>query len=140
MKQKNTRRVPQSKGAPVPVDAPAASVPPIASAAGGRPCDSESDWVRLPRPGCSLRGLSRSFLFQLCKAGTVESIVIQGPRKIGERKSARGIRLILLASLDGFLAEKRKEQAAGRALARAETKLAAGCDGTGSIEADAHGT
>lgn len=119
MKIRSSLRARQIKGAPVPVDAPAQSVPSIPSAPGGLPCDRESEWVRLPRAGCTLRGFSRSFLFQLCKAGTVESIVIQGGKAIGEgrapRKSSRGVRLVLLSSLDGFLAQQRREQAAARA-------------------------
>ena len=120
MKQNNMRRVPQTKGAPVNLDAPAKSVPSIACQAGGMPCDKDSEWVRLPRPGTTLRGFSRSFLFQLCKAGTLESIVIQGPQS-GEgnaraRKSSRGVRLLLLSSLDGFLAKQRSEQAASRSM------------------------
>ena len=118
MKKKNMRRVPQQEDAPVSADAPATSVPTTAGSAGGIPCDSDSKWVRLPRAGCTLRGFSRSFLFQLCKAGMVESVVIQGApiTAVGGaqrlRKSCRGIRLVLLSSLDEFLAKQQREQAA----------------------------
>ena len=88
------------------------------SAAGGTPSDPEGKWVRLPRPGFTLRGFSRSFLFQLCAAGTVQSIVIQGPtatglkRRARKAKTGRGVRLIYLPSLDAFLAAELRTQTA----------------------------
>jgi hypothetical protein len=120
MKKTNMRCAPQQKGAPVSVDAPAASVPSPSGATGGVPCDSDSKWVRLPRAGSTLRGFSRSFLFQLCKAGLVESVMIQGPPRGAaggaerSHKTTRGVRLILLSSLDDFLAQQQQEQAAAR--------------------------
>ena len=120
MKMKTSPRARQTKGAPVPVDAPAQCAPPPTGSAGGIPCDENGGWVRLPRARCTLRGFSRSFLFQLCAAGTVQSVVIQGPSKpdsagrVRQRKTARGVRLVLLSSLDDFLAKQLRAQNGAR--------------------------
>ena len=87
-------------------------------AAPGTAIDANSEWVRLPKAGFTLRGFSRSFLYQLCEAGTVQSIVIQGPPLRGRdgkprtRKTSRGCRLLHLPSLDAYLAEQLREQTA----------------------------
>ncbi len=66
----------------------------------------KDDWVRLPRPPGTLRGLSRSFLFQLCAAGKIRSMVLNSPPAKGcrvKRKTKRGVRLLQLSSLDAYL-------------------------------------
>lgn len=113
MNQKTTPRARQKDGAPKQSELP--NFP----AAAGPPMDEHSAWVRLPRAGCSLRGLSRSFLYRLCEAGTLTSILIPGPPVVSKagtmrpRKSKRGVRLLLLSSLDDFLAAQLREQGGG---------------------------
>lgn len=78
---------------------------------GGWRYEDQSQWARMPREGFTLRGLGRSFLYQLCKAGQVRSIVLEGPTiaargRLPKRKSKRGVRLVHLPSLDAYLAEQ----------------------------------
>jgi len=61
-------------------------------------------WVRLPRPGDRFYGLCRSTLDQLCLRGTLRSVVLKKPGAI------RGIRLLYLPSLDGYLHNLSEEQ------------------------------
>src|SRR5678815_3218185 len=76
-----------------------------------RPVDPDAPrWTRLPRPGESLRGLSRSFIYQLCALGKVRSIVVRGEIRGRSRKSDRGVRLLCIRSLDAYLSSIAAEQ------------------------------
>lgn len=69
----------------------------------------ESQWARLPKPGRHLEGLSRAYLYRLIGDGRVKSISIVPP---GSRK---GVRLVNIPSLRGFLSGVAAEQL-GRAV------------------------
>ena len=58
----------------------------------------DTDWVRLPTPGCTLCGLKRSYLQQLCAKGTIRSVTIRQP------DHKRGIRLIFRPAIHAYLA------------------------------------
>jgi hypothetical protein len=60
---------------------------------------SDSEWVRLPKPGalCPLTGLSRTSLYSLCQQGEIKSIVLRSPG------AKRGIRLIKRESLLAYV-------------------------------------
>lgn len=68
------------------------------------PIAQDTDWVRLPKPGQSLCGMTRSYLYQLCARGTIRSITIRQPQ------NQRGVRLIYKPSLLAFLASLDAEQ------------------------------
>ncbi len=68
------------------------------------PVEQDSDWVRLPKPGCSLCGMTRSYLYQLCASGKIRSVTIR------QKNNARGVRLVFRPSIDAFLAELDLEQ------------------------------
>jgi hypothetical protein len=55
------------------------------------------DWVRMPRPGGRLCGLSRTTLLELESEKKIRSVVLRKPGAV------RGIRLIHLPSLHAFL-------------------------------------
>ena len=59
----------------------------------------QPEWLRLPKPGtlCILSGLSRTVLYQLCKADKIKSTVLR------QRGASRGIRLISYDSLMAYL-------------------------------------
>ena len=56
-----------------------------------------SDWLRLPKPGLRLWGLSRTTWCELCESGAVKSIVLR------KRHAQRGIRLIFKPSAEAYL-------------------------------------
>ena len=59
----------------------------------------QPEWLRLPKPGalCIHSGLSRTVLYQLCKADKIKSTVLR------QRGASRGIRLISYDSLMAYL-------------------------------------
>jgi len=59
----------------------------------------QPEWLRLPKPGalCIHSGLSRTVLYQLCKANKIQSNVLR------QRGASRGIRLISYDSLMAYL-------------------------------------
>jgi hypothetical protein len=58
---------------------------------------TDDDWVRMPKPKERLKGLSRATLLELVGAGHVKSAIIR------KGQSRKGIRLIFLPSLLGYL-------------------------------------
>ena len=62
------------------------------------PVEHDSDWVRLPKPGQTLCGMTRSYLYQLCARGKIRSVTIRQPQ------NTRGVRLIYRPSIHAFLA------------------------------------
>ena len=80
--------------------APASSGEPVTTT----PLTQDDNWVRLPKPGQSLCGLTRSYLYQLCARQTIRSITIRQPQ------NQRGVRLIYLPSILSFLASLDAEQ------------------------------
>lgn len=100
MKTKTTARARQ-KSAPGHLAAPEFSgsqLPPeprhVATATPG---EHDADWVRLPKPGQSLCGMTRSYLYQLCAKGAIRSVTIRAPH------NTRGVRLIYRPSIHAFL-------------------------------------
>lgn len=61
------------------------------------PIEQDSDWVRLPKPGHTLCGLGRTYLFQLTKRGKIKSVALREPGK------ARGVRLLYKPSILAFI-------------------------------------
>ena len=59
----------------------------------------QPEWIRLPRPGEQepRTGLTRSVISRLCAEGKVKSITLR------ERGKLRGVRLVRLESLLGYL-------------------------------------
>ena len=59
----------------------------------------QPEWLRLPKPGtlCIHSGLSRTVLYQLCKANKIKSTVLR------QHGASRGIRLISYDSLMAYL-------------------------------------
>ena len=123
-KHADTPRARLSRGAtgsdaPAKRDAHTQTAPAHTGCAGEGPAARAVDpdapqWARLPRPRETLRGLTRSFLWQLCDAGRVRSIVVRGQIRGRVRKSDRGCRLICLRSLDAYLAGLAAEQTEGK--------------------------
>jgi hypothetical protein len=62
------------------------------------PIEHDADWVRLPKPGQTLCGMTRSYLYQLCAKGLIRSVTIRQPQ------NTRGVRLIYRPSIRAFLA------------------------------------
>jgi hypothetical protein len=62
-------------------------------------------WGRLPRPGQRLEGMSRSYLYELIKAGKIRSHVIR------KGHCVRGIRLLHVPSIRAFIAAQADEAA-----------------------------
>lgn len=84
-------------------------IPPVAAEpfhAGGIIADAEreTDWVRVPKPGQSLFGLTRSHLYQLAAAGSIRTLAIRTPGK------KRGVRLLFLPSVQAYIAALDAEQ------------------------------
>ena len=90
------------KSAPGKAAAPMTSGPPVAPEPRAVSCETpvgqDADWVRLPKPGCSLCGMTRSYLYQLCASGKIRSVTIRQPH------NTRGVRLIYRPSIHAFLA------------------------------------
>ena len=105
MKTKATTRAAE-KSAPGKAAAPVTSGPPAPSDCGKKavaafvitPAECDADWVRLPKPGQSLCGMTRSYLYQLCASGKIRSVTIRQPH------NTRGVRLIYRPSIHAFLA------------------------------------
>src|SRR5258708_1380712 len=57
----------------------------------------EDEWVRMPRPGCYLLGLGRTYLFQLYRRGKIKTVSLREPGK------QRGVRLVFLPSVRSFI-------------------------------------
>lgn len=64
----------------------------------------ESDWVRMPRVGKTLFGITRAHLYQLWKSGDVKSVAIRQPGK------KFGIRLVSKSSILDFISRLDREQ------------------------------
>jgi len=60
---------------------------------------TDAEWVRPPKPGQTVEGLGRSFLYELIKQGKIRSVALRS------RDKQRGIRLIHLPSLRRFIAD-----------------------------------
>lgn len=110
--KKNAAARARRKSAPGQVAAPVKSEP-VAAHDGGNlassppaetPHGTEFDWVRLPKPGESMYGLTRSYLYLLCTRQTVRSITIRQPH------NKRGVRLIYRPSIHAFLSSLDREQ------------------------------
>ena len=90
------------KSAPGKAAAPVTSGPPVApeprAVPTGTPVEQDGDWVRLPKPGHSLCGMTRSYLYQLCASGKIRSVTIRQPH------NTRGVRLIYKPSILAMLA------------------------------------
>ena len=76
---------------------------PLRIKANPRAVDPDSKWVRLPKDRETLRGFSRSYLYQLCVRKLVKSVVVT-------YENRRGCRLIYLPSIDEFLEKLNAEQ------------------------------
>lgn len=96
------------KSAPGTAAAPVTSGPPVTlpprAVATATPVEHDDDWCRLPKPGQTLCGLGRSYLYQLCAKGTIRSVTIRQPH------NTRGVRLIYRPSIHAFLAGLDREQ------------------------------
>ena len=104
------------KSAPGTAAAPVTSGPPLATAPRAvptaTPVEHDADWVRLPKPGQSLCGMTRSYLYQLCAKGTIRSVTIRQPH------NTRGVRLIYRPSIHAFLASLDRAQKGAREAAQ----------------------
>ena len=101
LKNPPTARVRRTKSATGKEAAPVLSgsiVPPPSAALTATPIEQDNLWVRLPKPGQTLRALTRSYLYQLCAKNAIRSITIRAPQ------NKRGVRLLFLPSLDAWLA------------------------------------
>ena len=67
----------------------------------------EDEWFRAPQPGLHIYGISRSYLFQMSRAGILRSMAILVPGK------KRGLRLFHRPSLLAFLAAQDAQQNGG---------------------------
>jgi hypothetical protein len=101
MNAKTTARA-RRKSAPGKTAAPVKSGTPVATESRpvptATPVEHDADWVRLPKPGQTLCGMTRSYLYQLCAKGTIRSVTIRQPH------NTRGVRLIYRPSIHAFLA------------------------------------
>ena len=115
MKSTATTRA-AKKSAPGTAAAPVTSGPPVApgprTVPTATPGACDADWVRLPKPGQMLCGMTRSYLYQLCAKGTIRSVTIRRPR------STRGVRLVFRPSIHAFLASLDLAQNGAREAAR----------------------
>jgi hypothetical protein len=68
------------------------------------PITNDPEWVRPPKPGQTIEGCGRSFLYELIKTRRIRSVALRA------RDKQRGIRLIHLPSLRKFIAECDQEQ------------------------------
>jgi hypothetical protein len=69
-----------------------------------QPVEADKNWVRLPKQGGKLCGLTRSHLYSLYTAGIIRSVALCRPHH------TRGVRLIFLPSLLRYLESLDKEQ------------------------------
>lgn len=68
------------------------------------PLATADDWLRLPKAGQTLYGMTRTFLYVLCKQGKIRSVSLKQPH------NQRGIRLLWKPSIEAFLAEQDRSQ------------------------------
>jgi hypothetical protein len=68
------------------------------------PIEAATDWLRLPKPGHTLYGMGRTFLYMLCKRGKIRSVVLR------QRHNQRGIRLLWRPAIEAFLAAEDRAQ------------------------------
>jgi hypothetical protein len=96
------------KSAPGKEAAPALSCPPAEltpySQFRTTPIENDENWVRLPKPGQWLCGLTRSHIYSLIARGLIRSVSIRQPHH------KRGIRLVFRPSIHAFLAKLDAEQ------------------------------
>ena len=90
------------------------NTPPIVAGSCGQPSSPNvgKEWIRLPKPGCRLEGLSRTTLTELavpCAANKFKPPILSV--LIKKRGAARGIRLINRQSLYEYLQHLADEQA-----------------------------
>lgn len=78
--------------------------------------DLGGDWARMPKGGSHVRGLGRSYLYDLDARGEIRTIALRKPG------ATKGVRLIYLPSLDAFLARAAAEQEAAAAAKRNTAK------------------
>ena len=69
-----------------------------------QPIESDENWVRLPRPGERLCGLTRSHLYALYTSGVIRSISLRRPHH------KQGVRLLYRPSIHEFLRRLDAEQ------------------------------
>jgi hypothetical protein len=62
---------------------------------------NDPEWVRPPKPGQTVEGCARSFLYELIKERKIRSVALRA------REKQRGIRLIHLPSLRRFIADSK---------------------------------
>lgn len=67
------------------------------------------EWVRMPQNRQMVRGLTRTFLRRLCRAGLVRSIVAKAAPDSSPAIESKGVRLIHLPSLDAYLRNQLNE-------------------------------
>jgi hypothetical protein len=68
------------------------------------PIEQDQNWVRLPRRGERICGLTRGFLYMLVSSGAIRSVSLRRPHH------KRGVRLIYRPSLHEFLNKLDREQ------------------------------
>ena len=97
-----------NKSAPGKEAASASSCPPVKltpySQFTTTPIENDENWVRLPKPGQWLCGLTRSHIYSLIARGLIRSVSIRQPHH------KRGVRLVFRPSLHAFLAKLDAEQ------------------------------
>jgi hypothetical protein len=97
-----------AKSAPGKEAAPALSCPPVEPTSYSKftttPIENDENWVRLPKPGQWLCGLTRSYIYSLIARGLIRSVSIRQPHH------KRGVRLVFRPSLHAFLAKLDVEQ------------------------------
>jgi hypothetical protein len=71
------------------------------------PSGMAGDWLRVPKPGMHLYGLTRSFFYQLAAAGLIRTMSLKVPGK------KRGVRLIHRPSLEAYLSAQDAQQNGG---------------------------
>jgi hypothetical protein len=76
---------------------------------GGIPSDPGSDWVRTPRSGYTLRGLSRPVLWALIRKRAIKTCILKQPLTDAQKR-CRGVRLVKLSSLDDYLENLASQQ------------------------------
>ncbi len=91
--------------------APAQSNAPVKSDATAQKVGGETEWVRLPKAGQLLLGMTRTYFYHLGQAGLIETKAIRMPGK------KRGIRLVNLQSVRAFLAADEGAEASNQVAA-----------------------
>ena len=107
-KKARTSRPNGATGSAAPVSVGQSTTTPPEPVAGRQGTGIENDWFRAPKPGLYIYGISRSYLFQMSRAGILRSMAILVPGK------KRGLRLFHRPSLLAFLALQDAQQNGGR--------------------------